>query len=222
MTTDPHTQTRPEPDYDLDETMVLLTELQMRDLGKMRQIGLDLLGDLNVRGGDAAKVVQGGLDRAYERICKTMLQVMAMEQHTIKQRGDARATLKTERAKKKKAAVTRDVEAVLDAVAKAPVGKVPLAAAKIAALPRQQRLTLLNDVFRNYDFSDPRTVAVLVAEICRNLGIDFTVAEWPEADVEAEAVMKPSPPAPGPEPDSASSIGQKVQFRTSAKVRGPP
>ena len=222
MTTDQHAPTKPEPDYDPDEAMVLLTEIQMRALGKIRQTGLDLLDDVNARGGDATKLVTGKLDRAYERISKALLQVMAMEQHTIKLRADTRATLKIERAKKKKAEVTREVEAVLDAVAKAPAAKVTPEAARIAALPRMHQLNLLKNILFTYDFSDSRTAAVLVAEICAKLGIDFAVAEWPAEGAEAEVAVKPSPPVTGFEPGSAAGVGLMAQAASAAKVREPP
>ena len=235
MSLDQPITAKPEPDYDPDEAMVLLTELQIRDLGKIRQIGMDLLDDLSARGGDASLLVKGRLDLAYERISKMVLQVAAMEQHTLKVRAGARATLKTERAVKKKAAVKREVEAVLDAVAKAPAAKVGPEAAKVAALPKLPRLNLLNDIFHNYDFSDPRTVATMVAEICGNLGIPFNAEIWPvAAGGAAEAVkpietvkpaVKPSPPFSGRPPfelGSVSSIGLMAQSPSGAKGRGPP
>jgi len=124
---------------------------------------------------------------------------------------------------------------VLDAVAKAPAAKVGPQAAKLASLPHLPRLNLLQDVFLGYDFSDPRTVAALVAEICGKLGISFNAEIWPvaapAAAVEAKPTeaakpaVKPSPPLPGRPPferGSVSSIGLMAQSPSGVKVRGPP
>jgi len=221
---------KPEPDYDPDGVMALLTELQMRDLMKLRQIGMDLADDVTAQGGDATLVVKGHLDRAFERISGAVLRIMAMEQHTARVRAGAREALRVARVSRKKAEVRREVEAVLDAVAKAPVAKVGPEAARVATLPRLPRLNLLDDILVKFDFSDQRTVASMVAEICAKWNVPFPAEHWPAAAApaaaeEPRAAEKRSPPMP-PRPagalGSVSSIGLMAQTPSGAKGRGPP
>jgi len=237
--------------------LLALTEMQLRDLMRLRRIGMNPAEEIDTRVAEAREKrerqerrdgLNGDrdpvkdvklLDAAYERVSRMVLQVSAMEQHTLQVRAGQRETLKQARAKTKKAEVKRGVEAVLDAAAKVPAAKLSAEGARVATLPRLSRESLLSSIFINYDFSDPRTVATLVAEICGKLGVPFQAEIWPStapetAPVEvgepAKAAVKPPPPLhsrPPFERSSVSSIGLMAQSPgklapSGAKGRGPP
>jgi hypothetical protein len=245
-----------ERNYDPDAMLLTLTEFQLQDLMRLRRIGMNLAEEIDARvavvreqrdrqrrDDDPVKDIKL-LDAAYERVGRMVLQVAAMEQHTLRVRAGQKEKLKHGRTLAKKAEVKRGVEAVLNAAAKIPADRLGPEGARVAALPHLPRENLLNGIFMRYDFSDPRTVAALVAEICGKLGVPFQADIWPvEAPTPEAEPAEPVEPAkaaakaaakpcrPPFERGSVSSIGLMAQapgrvkvppILARAKGRGPP
>jgi hypothetical protein len=192
MSTEPATPT--ETDYAQDEAAVLLAEIQLRHLAELRELGMDLAREILTR-----KQAPQASDLAYARISKTVLQIVALEQHTIGLRDKKRETLRSRKRAEKKAAVTRGVDAALQAAQ--------------PKLDRVRQQSLLRDVFVSYDFSDPRDVATIVAGICRNLGVPYRPEIWP-AEAASEPAETVSKPAERPSRPAAAAPPHPPQGRT--------
>lgn len=183
MATDQPIQPKPEPDYAPDEAALMLTEMQMKHLIELRGIALDVARDIASSGGDAR---QRGA--AIAKVGKLILQICAMEQQTIGLREAQRTKLKGARIQAKKEQVKREVTAAIVAASSGTQG---------AAGIRLRQENLLRDIFMRYDFSDPRTVAAMAADICRQLGVPQRPEVWPAGaePVAAEAPIGETAPA---------------------------
>ena len=188
------TQTAPaqntEPDYAPDETALLLTELQMRHLVELRNLAMEVARDV-AAGSSPEKPAELGI----ARIGKLIMQITVLEQQTAGLRDKQRAQARHRKAQVKKEAVVRAVEAAREA------------AGPGQSQPRQD--TLMRGIIQNFDFSDPRTVAEIVAGMCKVLGVPFPAEIWPggnapaveaeaEPATEAEPVMTAVEPAKPP------------------------
>jgi len=239
----PTANARPEPDYAPDEAMLLLIEMQMRDLIKLRRFTMELAEDIAVNGRGKSDATTG---IALKGIGKLILQICAMEQHTARLRAGEQVALKAARTRAKKEQVKREVSAVLEAADAGAVGAGAVDLKVPSAVRNVKRQSLLRDVFQSYDFSDPRTVAAMVADICQKVGFPFQAETWPALSQPvtapappiqtSEPAESPKPPAKPPSPSpsrptfngsSVSSIGLMAQMPpvpTPPKVkgRGPP
>jgi hypothetical protein len=186
------------PEHQPDEgvLMTMLVDMQLKHLIELRELAMDMARDI--------AGAQKPSDLAFARISKVILQICAMEQHTMKLRSGAQEKLRSVQAKAKKAAVKQGVAAAIDSALAGMRGG-PGAAALRA---RQQNL--LQGIFARYDFSDPRVVAAMVADICRQLGVPERPDIWPTeaqepAEEKAEAAGAAEPPAPSPRSRAAAS-----------------
>jgi hypothetical protein len=159
-----------EPDFEPDAVTTLLTEMQMKHLLELRELAMDVARDV-AAASSAATVKELHPDLAMARIGKLILQIVAMERHVAGERDQQRAAMKTARAQAKRGATAHGVRQAL-------------AAAK-PKLPSAQREDLLRGVIVNYDFSDPRKVAQIVADMCRQLGVPPRPDLWPAGEAVA-------------------------------------
>ncbi len=201
MTTEPKAPA--EPDYAPDEAAVLLAEIQLQHLAELRELGMDLARvtlTRKIQGRD-----EQGCDLAYSRISKTIQQIIALEQYTIGMRDKGRQLLRTRRLAQKKEEVSREVGVALQAAQ--------------PKLDRVRQENLLRDVFRSYDFSDPREVATIVAGICRSLGVPPRPEIWPEGP----EAKNSEPPVAGPAKEPAAAVKESAPpVKEPASPERPP
>jgi len=203
-----------EPDYAPDETALLLTELQMRHLVELRNMAMEVARDVT-----SSSSPEKPADLAMARIGKMIMQITVLEQQTAGLRDKQRAQMKIRKSQVKKEAVVKAVET-----------------ARTAAAPGQSQArqdTLMRGLVQNTDFSDPRTVAEIVAGMCKVLGVPFPAEIWPggnapavEVEAEPEVKSEPAkPPRTGPKLDRAGvSSAAVMAFAPPPKGNGrdPP
>jgi hypothetical protein len=77
---------------------------------------------------------------------------------------------------------------------------------------RVRRVDQLRGLLPKYDFSSPKTMAAMVADICAAVGVPFRPEIWPEEGIEAAAAAKA-----GGKAEAASS-----EPKVSAAAESPP
>jgi hypothetical protein len=162
------------PAEDSDEIAIAMAQAQLRCLAEVREAATNM-----VRALDYDRVNKGGTPvphAACARLGKLVLQVCAMEQHVLEQWRTRRKRQETRRIEERKKAVQARVEEAMAAIPPGP--------------ERVRRVDQLRGLLPKYDFSSPRTMAAMVADICAAVGVPFRPEIWPEEGIEAAAAAK--------------------------------
>ncbi len=151
---------------------VRLTDLQLAQLARMREIGMAQLEDLDEerdkpvekRASVTARV------QSFDKISRAIRQIMAFEQETIGLREKRVRLVETERAVARRATVQQSVDRSLAAIK--------------PQLDRRGRERLLGDLFVDYRKFATGSIPELIESICKDLGIpaDLTLWEEPKYD----------------------------------------
>jgi hypothetical protein len=184
-------------DYNPDEKVLRLAEIQIQHLAELQELAMKVARDVA-----AASSKEKPADLAMARISKVILQIVMLSQETAALREKTRVDLKHYRKLAKRDAVRNAVDAAM-----------------AAAHPERsfkQRNDLMRGIVETYDFSNPRKVAEMVAEICRALGVPFRPEIWPAEEPAAEAAA-PAQAAETAEAEGAAPTGAKP----AAQPAGP-
>jgi hypothetical protein len=149
-----------------------MTELQLAQLARMRDMGMAQLEDLDA---ERDKPVEKRMSvtariQAFDKASRAVRQIMAFEQETIGLREKRARLVETERAVERQSTVRQSVEKSL-IVAK-------------PQLERHPRERLLADLFSDYRKFSTGSIPELIESICKDLGIpaDLTLWEEPKYD----------------------------------------
>jgi hypothetical protein len=156
------------PEMPPSDAQVLLTEIQLRQLAELRDMGMQLARDLVAQDDENGK--QPSTIRtadAFARLSKAIRQIMALEQETIGLREKRVHQVRQSWMNSKRAAVRKSVDR-------------SVAAAK-PEMNRIGRERLLGDLFSDYDY-DRSSVRDIVAGICKTLGVTADLSLWEEPE----------------------------------------
>jgi hypothetical protein len=151
----------------MTDAQIALADQHLRDLAKMREIGMRLVDDADAGTPQGQKAPsKAAIMSAYAQLTKAIRQIMALEQEIIGLREKRAAHLRIKWKQEKTATVRRSVEK-------------SLAAAK-PQMQRFDRERLLADLFRDYNDYSRGPVRDIVADICKTLGIEADLSLWDE------------------------------------------
>jgi hypothetical protein len=150
------------------DPQVRLTELQLMQLARMRDVGMALLDDLDEERDRPIEKRASVFARAqsFDKISKAIRQIMALEQEVIGLREKRVKLVDSERSTARRSEVRRSVEK-------------SLTAAK-PQLDRQPRERLLHDLFADYKKFATGSIPELIESICKDLGIPADLTLWEE------------------------------------------
>jgi hypothetical protein len=180
-----------EADEALSDAQLALTEMQLRQLAELREIGMSRARALDGRHADEKLPAPVPAGHAFAQVAKAIRQIMALEQETIGLREKRIARVRQEQRHMTKQVVRRSVEHSL-VVARPGTG------------PSEHK-RLLADLFdrndtRDYLCGNPRDIII---DICRVLGVtpDLSIWEEPRAnDIHLKAGHDWVVPANGDKP----------------------
>ena len=188
----------------MTDAQIALADQHLRDLAKMREIGMQMAADAE------ADVPQGqkqpsktAMMSAYAQLTKAIRQIMALEEEIIGLREKRVSQLRAKWKQEKAQTVRRSVEKSLT-----------------AAKPQMQpvaRERLLGDLFRDYNDYSHGSIRDIVAAICKTLGIEADLSLWdepqPAVDIELPAGLKWVIPANGDKPYTVRHVEGGTQVR---------
>ena len=151
---------------------VRLTDLQLAQLARMREIGMAQLEDLDE---ERDKPVEKRMSvamriQSFDKISRAIRQIMAFEQETIGLREKRVRLVETERAVARRATVQQSVDRSLAAIK--------------PQLDRRGRERLLGDLFVDYKKFATGSIPELIESICKDLGIPADLTLWEEPKYE--------------------------------------
>jgi len=175
----------------MTDAQIALADQHLRDLAKLREIGMRLAADAEADTPQGQKQPsKNALMAAYAQLTKAIRQIMALEEEIIGLREKRVATLRAKWKSEKAATVRRSVDKSL-----------------AAAKPQMQRVArerLLSDLFRDYNDYARGNIRDIVAAICKTLGIEADLSLWdepqPGADIRLPAGHDWVIPADGDKP----------------------
>ena len=175
----------------MTDAQIALADQHLRDLAKLREIGMRLAADAEADTPQGQKQPsKNALMAAYAQLTKAIRQIMALEEEIIGLREKRVATLRAKWKSEKAATVRRSVDKSL-----------------AAAKPQMQRVArerLLSDLFRDYNDYAHGSIRDIVAAICKTLGIEADLSLWdepqPGADIRLPAGHDWVIPADGDKP----------------------
>jgi hypothetical protein len=183
------------PAEDADEIGIATAQAQLKCLAQLREVATGLVCGLETQGEN-----KGGSspELSCARLGKMILQVCAMEQHVLEQWRNGRRVQKVRQTREKETAVKARVEAAV--------------AAATAGPERLRRMDQLRGLLPKYDFSSPREMAAMVADICEALGVPFRPEIWPEGEAVAAGsdAQKAPPASESPSTGPGSGPGQAL------------
>ena len=184
------------------DAQLALAEIQLRQLGALRDIGFRMARDLedDTPGDDGKRPSKKTRVADFDRITRAIRQIMALEQETIGLREKRIRVVRDEQLKTKAKAIRRSVEHSL------------VKAKPEMERPRRERL--LSDLFRDYGDYANGNVRDIVADICRTLGVTADLSLW-DAPRPDDIVLPAGPkwivPANGEKPYTVikTEVGRK-------------
>jgi hypothetical protein len=159
----------------LEESMAALARAQLQCLGDLRVAATNMALAVETR--RQTRRDDEIPETSFTRLGKLVLQICAMEQHTIALWQKSQRTLHTNRTERGKKEVRQKVEAAVEAAT--PPGPV-----------RMRQMGQLRGLIPRYDFSTPAKMRAAAEEMCRALGVPFPADAFPEEDLEAAAARR--------------------------------